>query len=56
MIDLSGVKLIKKVYLQSHSAEPSPPLGTVLGNIGCMLQLFVYYLMVKRNYCLYIFY
>lgn len=34
MIDMTRVKFIKKVYLQSNSAEPSPPLGTILGNIG----------------------
>jgi large subunit ribosomal protein L11 len=27
-------KYIKKVYIQSQEADPSPPLGTILGNIG----------------------
>ena len=34
MLDLVRVKYIKKIYLQSNSADPSPPLGTILGNIG----------------------
>jgi len=27
-------KFIKKCYLMSHNAEPIPPLGTILGNLG----------------------
>lgn len=27
-------KYIKKLYLRANSAEPAPPLGTILGNIG----------------------
>ena len=30
----SSLNLIKIVYIMSHSAEASPPLGTILGNIG----------------------
>jgi large subunit ribosomal protein L11 len=33
-INLVGTKYIKKIYLRAQSADPSPPLGTVLGNIG----------------------
>jgi hypothetical protein len=46
-MDITGVKFIKRVYLSSHSADPSPPLGTILGNIGAMLLLFVYLLIIK---------
>jgi ribosomal protein L11 len=28
------IKYIKKCFLMSYSAEPLPPLGTILGNIG----------------------
>jgi len=28
------IKYIKKCYLMSQKAEPVPPLGTILGNIG----------------------
>lgn len=34
MINLNDVKYIKKCYLISQKAEPVPPLGTILGNIG----------------------
>jgi len=27
-------KFIKKVFIRAQSADPSPPLGTVLGNLG----------------------
>lgn len=27
-------KYIKKIYIPSQSADPSPPLGTILGNLG----------------------
>jgi len=27
-------KFIKRCYLMSHNAEPIPPLGTILGNLG----------------------
>lgn len=32
--NLVGVKYVKKIYLRAQSADPSPPLGTILGNIG----------------------
>lgn len=28
------IKYVKKLYIRASSADPSPPLGTVLGNIG----------------------
>jgi len=28
-------KYIKKIFILSQSADPAPPLGTVLGNLGC---------------------
>jgi len=27
-------KYVKKIFIQSQMADPSPPLGTVLGNLG----------------------
>jgi hypothetical protein len=30
-------KYLKKLYIQSQAADPSPPLGTVLGNLGVIL-------------------
>jgi len=27
-------KYIKKIFIRAQSADPSPPLGTVLGNLG----------------------
>lgn len=40
MIDLTRVKFIKRIYIQSSSADPAPPLGTVLGNIGADARIF----------------
>lgn len=34
IIDKSKLKFRKLIYVRSQSADPSPPLGTVLGNIG----------------------
>ena len=34
MIDKSLIKHTKRIYVLSQSADPSPPLGTVLGNLG----------------------
>ena len=34
-------KNCKKIYIQSQMADPSPPLGTVLGNLGVIQILFV---------------
>lgn len=31
---LMEAKYLKKIYVQSQNADPSPPLGTVLGNLG----------------------
>jgi large subunit ribosomal protein L11 len=40
MIDKALVKHIKKIYIMSQSADPSPPLGTVLGNLGVNTNTF----------------
>jgi len=34
------VKHIKKIYLRAQSADPAPPLGTVLGNLGVNTNTF----------------
>lgn len=34
MCILRDIKYKKIIYIKSQSADPSPPLGTVLGNIG----------------------
>jgi len=39
-MDLTGVIFVKKVYLLARCAEPSPPLGTILGNIGANASSF----------------
>lgn len=31
---MSVIKHIKKIYILSQKADPAPPLGTVLGNLG----------------------
>lgn len=31
---------IKKIFIQSQNADPSPPLGTILGNLGVNTVLF----------------
>lgn len=33
-------KHIKKVYIQAGGAEPAPPLGTILGNLGVNTNTF----------------
>jgi large subunit ribosomal protein L11 len=33
-------KYIKNLFIQSQSADPSPPLGTVLGNLGVNTVMF----------------
>lgn len=43
-------------YIQSCKAEPTPPLGTVLGNLGVIPLLFVIILIYLQQNCLYIFY
>jgi len=40
VIDKSLVKYTKKLYVLSQGAEPSPPLGTVLGNLGVNTNTF----------------
>jgi len=40
ILDLRYVKYTKKLYIQSQNAEPSPPLGTVLGNLGVTTATF----------------
>jgi len=30
-------KYTKKLFIQSQGADPAPPLGTVLGNLGVIL-------------------
>jgi len=40
MVDLSGIIFIKKIYLVANGAEPAPPLGTILGNIGANASSF----------------
>lgn len=39
-MDLSGIIFIKKIYLMANGAEPAPPLGTILGNIGVQASPF----------------
>lgn len=34
------VKHIKKIYLRAQSADPAPPLGTILGNLGVNTNTF----------------
>lgn len=34
------IKHIKKIYLRAQSADPAPPLGTVLGNLGVNTNTF----------------
>lgn len=34
------VKHIKRIYLRAQSADPAPPLGTVLGNLGVNTNTF----------------
>jgi len=31
---INGAKYSKRIFLRAGSADPSPPLGTVLGNLG----------------------
>jgi ribosomal protein L11 len=33
-------KYIKKIFIRAASADPSPPLGTVLGNLGVQTTIF----------------
>jgi len=33
-VDTQVPKFVKKVFIRSFGADPSPPLGTILGNIG----------------------
>lgn len=33
-------KYIKKIFIRAQSADPSPPLGTVLGNLGVTTSTF----------------
>jgi large subunit ribosomal protein L11 len=33
-------KYIKKIYIKSQAADPSPPLGTILGNLGVNTSMF----------------
>jgi len=33
-------KYLKTLYIRANSADPSPPLGTVLGNLGVNTTLF----------------
>ena len=40
MVDKALIKHIKKIYILSQSADPSPPLGTVLGNLGVNTNTF----------------
>ena len=34
MANILDVTHVKKCFLTSHAAEPVPPLGTILGNLG----------------------
>ena len=34
VIDHANLKYSKRLFIQSSSAEPVPPLGTILGNLG----------------------
>jgi len=34
------IKHVKKIYLRAQSADPAPPLGTVLGNLGVNTNTF----------------
>lgn len=55
MIDKAFVKHIKKIYISSQSADPSPPLGTILGNLGVIQILFVLVLILLLKLYLIIF-
>ena len=33
-------KYIKKIFIKSQAADPSPPLGTILGNLGVNTSMF----------------
>lgn len=39
-LKIQDAKHIKTIFIQSQSADPSPPLGTVLGNLGVNTVLF----------------
>lgn len=39
-LKIQDAKYIKTIFIQSQSADPSPPLGTVLGNLGVNTVLF----------------
>ena len=34
MCDLTNINIIKILFITSQNADPAPPLGTVLGNLG----------------------
>lgn len=40
MLDNVLIKHVKKIYILSQKADPSPPLGTVLGNLGVNTNTF----------------
>lgn len=55
MID-SNYRYIKRNYIPSCKADPSPPLGTVLGNLGVIQLIFVINLILLLKNYLIIFY
>jgi ribosomal protein L11 len=51
-----GSKYIKKIFIRAASADPSPPLGTVLGNLGVQTTLFCILLTYLQKHYQFIFY
>ena len=49
-------KFIKKIFIRSQMAEAAPPLGTILGNLGVILKIFVRVLIYIRKKYQIIFY
>lgn len=55
MIDLN-YRYKKQNFIQSNRADAAPPLGTILGNLGAILQIFVITLIYLLKNCHLIFF
>lgn len=64
MLNILEARHIKRLYIQSQGAEPTPPLGTILGNLGVNTSNFCnsynqytknlpYYFLLKVNIYIY---
>lgn len=49
-------KYTKKIFIRAQSADPSPPLGTVLGNLGVQTSNFCILLIYLQKHYQFIFY